>query len=130
MGCHLSSFKEITSFYWRKIHAYEEAAGKRKVLETSLNGSCMMVFKKFAGQLMYALGPLPQPLKDFDNLLASEKLFQLTFCVKFRKQFGTIPLQKYMHWSNTLGEDRFLVFVMLQFSLSLKRDNFCSKSID
>ena len=130
MGCHLSSFKEITSFYWRKLHAYEEAAGKGKVLKISLNGSCTMVFKKFAGQLMYALGPLPQPLMEFDNLLAGKKLCQLKFCVKFREEFGTIPLQKYMHWSNTLVEDRFLVFVMLQFSLSLKRENFCSKSID
>ena len=100
------------------------------MLEVSLNCSCKMVFKKFAGQLMYALGPLPQSLKEFNNLLASEKLFQLNFCVKFRKQFGTIPLQKYMHWSNTLGEDRFWAFVMLQFSFSLKREMFCSKSVD
>ena len=130
MGCHLSSFKEITSFYWRKLHSYEEAAGKEKVLNISLNGSCTMVFKKFAGQLMYALEPLPQPLKEFDNLLAGEKLYQLKFCVKFREQFGTIPPQKYMHWSNALEEDRFWAFLMLQFSFSLKRESFCSKSVD
>ena len=58
----------------------------------------MMVFKKFAAQLMYALEPLPQSLKEFDNLLASVKLCQLNFCVKFREQFGTISPQKYMHW--------------------------------
>ena len=68
---------------------------KGKVLKISLNGTCMMVFKKFDGQSMYALGPLPQPLKEFDNLLASENLCQLNFCVKFRKQFGTISPQKY-----------------------------------
>ena len=90
----------------------------------------MMVFKKFAGQLMYALEPLPQPEKEFDNLLASEKLCQLNFCVKFREQCGTIPPQKYMHWSNTLGEYRFWEFFMLQFRLSLKREIFCSKSVD
>ena len=101
-----------------------------KVLKISLNGSCMMVFKKFAGQLMYALGPLPQPLKESDNLLASEKLCQLKFCVKFREQFGTISPQKWMHWSNTLGVDRFWAFFMLQFSLSLQREFFCSKSVD
>ena len=55
VGCHLGSFKEVTSFYLRKLQA------KGKVLKISLNGSCMIVFKKFAGQLMYALGPLPQP---------------------------------------------------------------------
>ena len=103
---------------------------KGKVLKISLNGSCMMVFKKFAGQLMYALGSLPQPVKESDNLLASEKLCQLNFCVKFREQFGTISPQKYMHWSNTLGEDRFSAFFMLQFKLSFKREIFCSKSVD
>ena len=97
---------------------------KRKVLKIVLNGSCMMVFKKFAGQLMYALGPLPQPLKEFDTLLASEKLCQLKFCVKFREQSGTISPQQYMHWSNTLGEYRFWAFLMLQFRLSLKREIF------
>ena len=92
---------------------------KEKVLKINVNGSCMMVFKKFA-----ALGPLPQPLKEFDNLLASEKLCQLNFCVKFREQFGTISPQKYMHWSNTLGEDLFWAFLMLQVRLSLKREIF------
>ena len=103
---------------------------KGKVLKISLNGSCMMVFKKFAGQLMYALGPLPQPVKEFDNLIASEKLCQLNFCVKFREQFGTISPQNYMHSSNTLGEDRFWALLMLQFRLSLKWEIFCSKSVD
>ena len=103
---------------------------KRKVLKINLNGSCMMVFKKFAGPLMYALGPLPQPLNEFDNLLAREKLCQLNYCVKFREQFGTISPQKYLHWSNTLGEDRFWAFLMLQFRLSLKREIFCSKFVD
>ena len=70
---------------------------KGEVLKISLNGSCMMVFKKFAGQFMYALRPLPQSLQEFDNLLASEKLCQLNFCVKFREQFGTMSPQKYMH---------------------------------
>ena len=103
---------------------------KGKVLKISLNGSCRRVFKKCAGQLMYALGPLPQPLKECDTLLVSEKLCQLKFCGKFREQFRTISPQKYMHWSNTLREDRFSAFFMLQFRLSLEREIFCSKSVD
>ena len=58
---------------------------KGKVLNISLNGSGMMVFKQFAGQLMYAFRPLPQSLKEFNNLLAGEQLCQLNFCVKFRE---------------------------------------------
>ena len=79
---------------------------------------------------MYAFGPLPQPLKELDNLLASEKLSQFNVCAKFREQFGTVSPQKYMNRSNTLGEDRFWVFFLFHFRFSLKREISCSKSID
>ena len=129
-GAVLALSKKLLRFIGEKVMLMRKLQAKGKVLKISLNGPCMMVFKKFAGQLMYALEPLPQPLKEFDNLLASEKLCQLKFCVKFREQFGTISPQKYMYWSNTLGVDRFWAFFMLQFSLSLQGEIFCSKSVD
>ena len=64
---------------------------KSKVLKISLNESC--IFKKFAEQLMYALGPLSQSLKEFDNLLASEKLSQLNFCVNFKSSLEPFHLK-------------------------------------
>ena len=103
MGCHLRSFKEITSFYWRIIHACEEAAGKRESVKNKSKWVMHDGLQEICWTVMYALVPLLQPLKEFDNLLASEKLCQLNFCAKFREQFGTISPQKYMHWSNTLG---------------------------
>ena len=48
---HLRLFKKIPRF------------ALQKAMRMSLNGSCVMVFKQFAGQLMYVLRPLPEPLQ-------------------------------------------------------------------
>ena len=82
-GAILGRSKKLPRFIEENAMLMRELQAKGKVLKISFNGSCMMVFKKFAGQLMYALEPLPQSLKEFDNLLPSEKLCQLNFCVKF-----------------------------------------------
>ena len=76
MGAILDRSKKLPRFIGEKSMLMRKLQAKGKVLKITLNGSCMMVFKKFAGQLIYALGPLPQPVKEFDNLLASEKLCQ------------------------------------------------------
>ena len=84
-GAILGRSKKLPRFTGEKATLMMKLEAKGKVSKISLNGSCMMVFKKLARQLMYALGPLPQPVKESDNLLASEKLCQLNFCVKFRE---------------------------------------------
>ena len=47
--------------------------------------------------------PILNVFFKFDNLLASEKLYQLNFCAQFREQFGNISPQTYMHRTNTLN---------------------------
>ena len=57
-GAILARSKKLPRFIAEKSMLMRKLQAKGKALKLSLNGSCMMVFKKFAGQLMYALGPL------------------------------------------------------------------------
>ena len=95
-GDHLKSFRKMTSLSSTPSHAYEQVAGDRTVLNSTLSGSSIHVSPQFAGPVIYTFRPLPRPKTSNVTIVSVNTTLSMAFLSRMSSaQSSHWPLQMY-----------------------------------
>ena len=81
-GEQLRSFRKVTSVSSISSHSYNQQAGERTTITMALNELGKNVYPHIAGEIIYALRPLPQPNASSAITASEEGTLSIHFSAK------------------------------------------------